>query len=119
MKRHVLLVLWGLLFVYLPEAQSQEFGKMHALEQRAAYVVKQKNDFVSRVLTSYKIPLECNDQGVVVRIKMEGKWLNIRNVEIVPVIKESDDKSQHVVAHELFFYTGDKILDLVSEMIIR
>jgi hypothetical protein len=119
MKKHVLPVLFGLLFVYSPGARSQEFGKIHALEQRAAYVVKQKNDFVSRVLTSYKIPLQCNDQGVVVRIKMEGKWLNIRAVEIVPVIKESDDKSQHVVAYELFFYTGGKILDLVSEMIIR
>lgn len=119
MKKHFLLVLLSLLFVYLPQAQGQEYGKIRALQQRAAYVVKQKNDFVTRVLTSYKIPFENNSQGVVVRINMEGKWQNIQKIEIVPVTKASDDKSEHVVAHELFFYTNDKILDLVSEMTIR
>ena len=119
MKKYAFLAMLGLLFVHLPQAHSQEYGKIRALEQRAAYVVKQKNDFITRVLTSYKIPFECNGQGIVVRINMEGKWQDIQKIEIVPVTKASDDKSEHVVAHELFFYTGDRILDLVSEMIIR
>jgi len=108
-----------LLFAYLPAAYTQEYGKIRALQQRAAYITKQKNDFVARVLTSYKIPHERNTQGVVVRINMEGKWLNIKTIEIVPVIKEAADKSQYVIAHELFFYTDKDILDLVSELTIR
>jgi hypothetical protein len=119
MKKYIVLFLLILLFAHLPYAQSQEYGKIRALQQRAAYVTKQKNDFVARVLTSYKIPHERNDQGTVVRINMEGKWLNINTIEIIPIIKESDDKRQHVVAHELFFYTDNNILDLVSELTIR
>jgi hypothetical protein len=102
-----------------PIAQAQEYGKIRALQQRAAYVTGQKNDFVARVLTSYKIPYDRNDQGMVVRINMESKWLNITAIEIVPLLRESADKSRQVIAHELYFYTADGILDLVSELIIR
>ena len=119
MKIHILLFSFVLLFAYLPAAHAQEYGKIRALEQRAAYVAKQKNDFVARVLTSYKIPHERNDQGIVMRINMEGKWMNIKTIEIVPVIKEATNKSQYVIAHELFFYTDKDILDLVSELTIR
>jgi hypothetical protein len=72
-----------------------------------------------RVLTSYKIPYEKNNQGAIVRIAMEGQWLSIKAIEIIPIIKESTDKRQHVVAHELFFYTDNNILDLVSELTIH
>jgi hypothetical protein len=110
-------VIFSLLF--LPCAQAQEYGKIRALRERAQFVTNQKNDFVSRVLTSYKIPYERNAQGMVVRINMESKWLNITAVEIVPLLRESADKSRQVIAHELYFYTADGILDLVSELIIR
>jgi hypothetical protein len=103
----------------LSVAQAQEFGKIRALQQRAAYVTKIKNDFVARVLTSYKIPHDRNEQGVVVRINMDGKLQDITKIEIVPVLKESADKRQYVAAHELYFYTADGILDLVSELTIR
>jgi hypothetical protein len=119
MKIRIVLFSLVLLFAYLPYAHSQEYGKIRALQQRAAYVTKQKNDFVARVLTSYKIPHERNNQGTVVRINMEGKWLNIHTIEIIPIIKESVDKHQRVVAHELFFYSNNNILDLVSELTIR
>lgn len=119
MKIRIALFSLVLLLAYLPAAHTREYGKIRALQQRAAYVTKQKNDFVARVLTSYKIPHERNTQGAVVRINMEGKWLNIHTIEIIPIIKESPDKSQYVIAHELFFYTDKDILDLVSELTIR
>jgi hypothetical protein len=108
-----------LLFSFLPMAGAQEYGKIRALQQRAAYVIKQKNDFIVRVLSSYKIPHEVNDQGTVVRINMDNQWMDITAIEIVPVIKESADKSQQVAAHELFFFTADGILDVVSALTIR
>ena len=45
--------------------------------------------------------------------------INITAIEIVPLLRESADKSRQVIAHELYFYTADGILDLVSELIIR
>jgi hypothetical protein len=119
MKLFTVLFLLVLLFNFAPVSYAQEYGKIRALQQRAAYVTKQKNDFIARVLTSYKIPFERNEQGVVVRINMEGQWLNIKTVEIVPMVKEESDNRQYVIAHELFFYTENSILDLVSELTIR
>jgi hypothetical protein len=108
-----------LLLSFLPLAQAQEYGKIRALQLRAAYVTKQKNDFVAKVLTSYKILHEVNEQGVVIRINMDEKWLDITAIEIVPVLKESVGKSQQVAAHELYFFTANGILDVVSELVIR
>ena len=120
MKKLTLSLLAAILFLsVLPSARAQEFGKIRALQQRAAYVTKQKNDFIIRVLTSYKIPHEINDQSVVVRINMDGKWQTVNTIEIVPVLKETADKSSQVAAHELFFFTEDGILDVVSELTIR
>ncbi len=108
-----------LLFSLLPLAQAQEYGKIRALQQRAAYVTKQKNDFVVRVLSSYKILHEVNKEGAVVRINMDNKWMDVTAIEIVPVLKESADKTQQVAAHELFFFTADGILDVISALTIR
>jgi hypothetical protein len=108
-----------LLLCFSPLAHAQEFGKIRALKERAAYVTKQKNDFIVRVLTSYKILHEINEQGVVVRINMDEKWLDVTAIEIVPVLKESVNKSQQVAAHELYFFTANGILDVVSELTIR
>jgi len=119
MKIRICLLVMMFFLLCLPVAEAQEYGKMRALQQRAHFVTKQKNDFVARVLTSYAIPHERNAQGVVVRIKMEGEWMNIKTIEIVPVLREADDKRQQVAAHELYFYTPKGIVDLVSEMIIR
>jgi hypothetical protein len=109
----------GFLLCFLPLAQAQEYGKIRALQQRAAYVTKQKNDFIVRVLTSYKILHEINEQGVVIRINMDEKWMDITAIEIVPVLKEAADKRQQVAAHELYFFTANGILDVVSELTIR
>jgi hypothetical protein len=103
----------------LPAVHAQEYGKIRALDQRAAHVIKQRNDFVVQVLTSYTIPHELNEQGAVVRIKMEGQWLAVSAVEIVPVVRESAEKHQQVVAHELLFYTAKGILELRSELTIH
>jgi len=118
-KIYISLIMAVLLLCFLPLAQAQEYGKIRALKERAAYVTKQKNDFVARVLTSYKIPHELNTEGVVVRINMEGKWQDINTIEIVPLLKEGSDKRQYVASHELYFYTAEGILDVMSELIIR
>ncbi len=107
------------LFSFSPMARAQEFGKIRALQERAAHVTKQKNDFVIRVLISYKIPHEVNEEGVVVRINTDNKWMDIRSIEIVPVLKESADGSRQVAAHELYFFTAGGILDVISALTIR
>jgi hypothetical protein len=119
MKIRICLLIAALFILTLPVAQAQEYGKIRALQQRAAYVTKLKNDFVTRVLTSYKIPHERNTQGVVIRINMDGQWQDVTTIEIVPILKESADKRQQVAAHELYFYTSSGILDLVSELVIK
>jgi len=119
-KASVYLLAMILFSVGLPALHAQEYGKIRALNQRAAYVIKQRNDFVAQVLTSYAIPHERNEQGVVVRIKTDGRWLDVTTIEIVPVLKKAGDKRQQVAAHELFFYTANGgILDLLSELTIH
>ena len=108
-----------LFFSFQCMAQAQEYGKIRALSQRAAYVTGQKNDFIAQVLTSYKIFHEINGQGTVIRILMDDIWLNITAIEIVPVVRNTDGKTRQVTAHEIFFFTNDGILDLVSELTIR
>ena len=119
MKIRICLLVVIFLLLCLSAAQAQEYGKVRALKQRAAYVTNLKNDFVARVLTSYKIPYERNTQGAIIRINIDKNWLAINSVDIVPILKESADKRQQVIAHELYFYTANGILDLVSELIIR
>ncbi|MDP3097172.1 MAG: hypothetical protein Q8M86_04435 [Syntrophales bacterium] len=120
MKVSVYLLTLILFSVGLPALHAQEYGKIRALNQRAAYVIKQRNDFVAQVLTSYAIPHERNKQGVVVRIKTDSRWLDVTTIEIVPVLKIARDKRQQVAAHELFFYTANGgILNLLSELTIH
>lgn len=103
----------------LPAAHAQEYGRVRALNQRAAYIIQQRNDFVAQVLTSYAIPHERNEQGAVLRINMDGEWLAVSAVEIVPVLRESAEKQRRVTAHELLFYTSGGLLYLISELNVR
>lgn len=119
MNKLIISLIVALVFSLLSLAQAEEYGKIRALQLRAAYVVKQKNDFVAKVLTSYKIPHEQNTEGVIVRINMDAKWMDVTAIEIVPVLQEAVDKRQQVAAHELYFFTADGILDVVSELTIR
>jgi hypothetical protein len=119
MKKNVCLLALLLCFVYLPAVHAQEYGKIRPLQQRADEIIKKKNDFIARVLTSYNIPYERDSQGVVVRINVDGQWLNVTAIEVVPVLQETTDKHQQVSAHELFFHTADGIMNVVSELIIR
>jgi len=75
-----------LFLTFLPSGYTQEYGKIRALQQRAAYVVKLKNDFVANVLLSYRIPHERDAQGTVVRINIDDRWLDVTTIEIVPVL---------------------------------
>jgi hypothetical protein len=119
MKTQILLLVVIMFFVSIPAIQAQEFGKIRLLQQRAAYVTKQKNDFVAQVLATYNIPHERNAEGVVVRINTDGQWQDVTTIEIVPLLKESTDKRQYVAAHELYFHTAIGILDLMSELTVR
>ena len=119
MKVRIYFLALAIFFVCLSAAHTQEYGKIRALQQRAAQVIKQKNDFVAKVLTSYSIPHERNAQGVVVRIHADGKWLDVTTIDIVPVLTETSGKNQQITAHELLFYTANGTLDLLSELTIR
>lgn len=119
MKVRIYLLALILFFVCLPAVYAQEYGKIRALQQRAAYVIRQKNDFVAKVLTTYTIPHERNVQGAVVRINMDGRWLDVTAIEIVPVLRKASDKQSQVTDHELLFYTSQGTLDLLSELSIH
>ncbi len=106
-------------FVCLSAAHPQELGKIRALQQRAAQVTKQKNDFIAKVLISNKIPYERNAQGVVVRIQVDGKWLDVTAIDIVPGLTETPGKKQQITAHELLFHTSDGTLELLSDLTIH
>ncbi|ABW67488.1 hypothetical protein [Desulfosudis oleivorans] len=111
-----------LLCLSCPHAHAQEFGKIRALQQRADTVVRQKNSFVARVLDSYQIPHQINEQGVVVRIQVEEKWHDVTAIEIVPLLRENAvdvTAPREVTAHEIYFFTAEGVLDLVSELRIR
>lgn len=119
MKISIFFLALMLFFAGFPALHAQEYGKIRALNQRAAHVIKQRNDFVTQVLTSYAIPHQRNEQGAVVRIKTDGRWLDVTTVEVLPLLKEAGDKRRQVAAHELFFYTADGgILNLLSELTI-
>jgi hypothetical protein len=107
------LFVWG-----LPQASAQNYGQIRALKRRADTVTHQKNSFVARVLSSYKIPCEVTEQGIVARLHIENRWYDVNQIEIVPLMREVDGGYQ-VIAHEIFFYTEGEILHLVSEVTIH
>jgi hypothetical protein len=109
-----------LLSVDPPSLHAQEYGKIRALNQRAAEVLRQRNGFVAQVLSSYAIPYQRNEQGAVVRIQTDGRWLDVAAIEIVPVLKEAGGSPRQVAAHQLLFYTKEgTVLDLLSELTIH
>ncbi|MFZ5563530.1 MAG: hypothetical protein ACOZBW_05710 [Thermodesulfobacteriota bacterium] len=120
MKRLCIVMLGAVLLFPLPSfLHAQEFGKIRALQQRADTVVRQKNGFVARVLASYGIPHQVNEQGVVVRIQVDNRWYDVTAIEIVPLLKEGAGTPRQVTAHELYFFTAEGVLDLISELTIR
>jgi hypothetical protein len=113
-----ILVSLALFVLLLPQASAQNYGQIRALKRRADTVIHQKNAFVARVLSSYKIPYQTAEQDIVARLHIEDRWHNVNQIEIVPVTRQVDGGYQ-VIAHEIFFYTEGEILHLVSEVKIR
>ena len=113
-----ILVSFALLVWVSPQASAQNYGQIRALKGRADTVTHQKNSFVARVLSSYKIPYQTTEQGIVARLHIENRWYDVNQIEIVPVTREVDGGYQ-VIAHEIFFYTEGEILHLVSEVTIH
>ena len=122
MKRRTMLfgflVSCAFFVLLLPQASAQNYGQIRAFKRRADTVTHQKNSFVARVLSSYKIPYQNTDQGIVARLHIEDRWHDVDEIEIVPLTREVDGGYQ-VIAHEIFFYTEGEILHLVSEIKIR
>ena len=122
MKRQTMffgiLVSFVLLVWVSPQASAENYGQIRALKRRADTVTHQKNSFVARVLSSYKIPYQTTEQGIVVRLHIENRWYDVNQIEIVPVTREVDGGYQ-VIAHEIFFYTEGEILHLISAATIR
>ena len=122
MKRRTMLfgilVSLALLVLVLPQASAQNYGQIRALKRRADTVTHQKNSFIARVLSSYKIPYQTTEQGIVARLHIENRWYDVNKIEIIPLTREVDGGYQ-VIAHEIFFYTEGEILHLVSEVKIR
>ena len=122
MKRRTMLfgilVSFALLVLLLPQASAQNYGQIRALKRRADTVTHQKNSFVARVLSSYKIPYQTTEQGIVARLHIEDRWHDVDQIEIVPLTRKVDGGYQ-VIAHEIFFYTEGEMLHLVSEVKIR
>jgi hypothetical protein len=122
MKRWILvmstIIFLAALSAGLPWASDRTYGQLRALKRRADTVVQQKNDFVARVLYSHKIACLRNEEGVVVRLQIGDKWIDVSRIEIVPMVREGE-RGLDVVGHEIFFYTGDEILHLVSALTIR
>ena len=108
----------ALAVLLLPDAWAQDYGQIRALKDRADTVKSQKNNFVARVLRSYKIPCQITDEGVVARLYIQNRWYDVNQIEIVPLTKEIEGGYQ-VIAHEIFFYTEGDILHLVSAATIR
>lgn len=120
MTRLTILLLSLLLLAPLlpPAGAGDDFGRVRAMRQRAENVTRQKNEFVTLVLNSYKIPHQVNQQGVVVRLKTKDQWHEVNSIEIIPVIKNNSDRPRRVEAHEIYFFTAEGVLNLVSELTI-
>ena len=112
------LVLAASFFVAIPPTAAKTPGQLRAMKQRAAKVTQMKNEYVMRVLEYNNIPYQLMSDGIVGRLKIEGKWVEVSRIEIVPVTNE-DGNDLRVTGHELFFYTQDQILHLVSSLIVR
>jgi len=65
---------------------AQEYGRLRALQQRAAHVTNLKNAFVAGVLASYRIEHSAIAREIVVRINIDGRWQDVTAIEIVPVM---------------------------------
>ena len=102
----------------IPQTAAKSAGQLRAMKQRAANVTQMKNKFVTRVLEYNNIPYQLTSDGIVGRLKVQGKWIEVNRIEIVPVANE-DGNDLQVTGHELFFYTKDQILHLVSSLVIR
>lgn len=107
-------------FTALPAAAgAQDYGKLRAQERRTEQVLRQRNDFVSQVLTAYAIDHRRNDQGIVVRIRVDDRWLEVTAIDIVPLLEDAAGRPRQVAAHKLLFQTSQGVMELLSELTIR
>jgi len=120
--RRLVLILSGIILLSgsaaAPCASGETYGQLRALKRRAATVMRQKNDFVARVLQSYDIRHERTEEGVVTRLQIGSSWTDVNRIEIVPLVLE-EEHGIRVMGHEIFFYTEGQILHLVSALTIR
>lgn len=108
------------LFFLIPPAclYGATYGQLRALEERAVQVTELKNRFLARVLDFYGIPNVRNKDGMVVRIQVGDRWLDIRSVEIVPVTAPAG-QDPAVTGHEVFFFTDGGVFHILTPMAAR
>jgi hypothetical protein len=106
------------IIVTFSEVFAQSYGRIRALKERAITVIQRKNHFVTRVLDSYGIPYECNDEGVVIRIGVDNQWNDVIRIDIVPLVADNG-AGFRVTAHNIFFDTNRGMFHLVSQLVIR
>ena len=116
--KHWVFVMSIVVFVSMAVSPACASDQPRALKRRATTVLRQKNDFVSRVLHSYEVAYQTNQEGIVTKIQMGGNWHDVNRIEIVPLVREREGGLE-VVGHEIFFFTEDEILHLVSALTIR
>lgn len=118
MSFSIFVVLFIALTVTAAFSQQYSYGRLRALKERAITVTQQKNRFVTRVLDSYNISYRCNEEGVVVQIKVDDTWNDVSRIDIIPLVSD-DNTGFQVMAHNIYFDTSGGMFHLVSQLVIR
>ena len=124
-------VLWGvfkgsLLLIILFATRAETYATpekplrvLQVMKDRAETITRLKNEFVKKLLDSYRIPYEADPKGVILRIKMDGQWKEVKVIEIVPEVKDGQGGIQRIT-HNIYFYVrSGEVLHLTSEINIK
>jgi hypothetical protein len=123
MRSRIAFVQWVTIFslcslLLAPRAEGRSPGQIKAMNQRADTVIRQKNQFMTKVLRKHGISCETDIKGMITRINAHGDWVAVRKLDIVPVPKEGGDADE-VVGHEVLFYTDGETVRLYSDIKVR
>ncbi len=88
------------------------------MDKRAATITGLKNEFVSKVLSSYNIPHQRNKQGVIIKIMVGQDWDSVETIEIVPEVTQ-DQAGLQKITHNIYFHSQSGILHLASDIQIK
>ncbi len=107
-----------IMFWARPSVPARSSGQVRALHKRAAVVSKRKNRFVARVLNQEGIKYCTDRHGIVTRVNPAGKWISVREVDVVPMVSKGAD-TERLVGHEIFIFTEGETIHLISNMEVK